>query len=520
MKKIFLALMAFLPLLGMAQERIMVIADPHVLPQSLIAEGSEEFDAMMAKQRKMLDLSEAAWHAMMDTAMKYQPSLLLIPGDLTKDSEKAAHELVASSLRALEEANIKTFVIPGNHDIGGNAYRYEGDQKIPVDNLSDAEWESTYSWIYDNVVAKDPNSHSYVAEPLEGLTILGIDGAHNTAGTGWLSDESLAWVLAQADSACAKGNTIIAMCHWQLLEHFDMQGSLESACRLKNADAIRDSLMHHGVRLLLTGHFHVNGITTFRDTTGLTNDSIVEITTGSPITYPCPYRWLTLSEDRTQISVETDDIMALATQPNLLPYSREWMRIHTQNMIPEMALRAWRKIDENWDKVAPYISYLPVSAAVIKNALPQTDSARIEITNRYFGSTVIDLYLVHSEANEALNPKSDSLANEVYNGMDGMVMEICSSNFALTAISSFLSIMAQELARPIVQSLVEDITHYGTARADRTDDLSLILRINEQDEQAIETIRKNTDEVQKIILNGQMYIQNGDNLYTPQGQRL
>ena len=140
--------MAFLPLLGMAQERIMVIADPHVLPQSLIAEGSEEFDAMMAKQRKMLDLSEAAWHAMMDTAMKYQPSLLLIPGDLTKDSEKAAHELVASSLRALEEANIKTFVIPGNHDIGGNAYRYEGDQKIPVDNLSDAEWESTYSWIY------------------------------------------------------------------------------------------------------------------------------------------------------------------------------------------------------------------------------------------------------------------------------------------------------------------------------------------------------------------------------------
>ena len=104
--------------------------------------------------------------------------------------------------------------------------------------------------------------------------------------------------------------------------------------------------------------------------------------------------------------------------------------------------------------------------------------------------------------------------------MDGMVMEICSSNFALTAISSFLSIMAQELARPIVQSLVEDITHYGTARADRTDDLSLILRINEQDEQAIETIPKNTDEVQKIILNGQMYIQNGDNLYTPQGQRL
>lgn len=517
MKKTILALMAFLPILGMAQERIMIVADPHVLPQSLIAEGSEEFDAMMAKQRKMLDLSEAAWIAMMDTAMKYQPSLLLIPGDLTKDSEKASHELVANSLRALEEANIKTFVIPGNHDIGGNAYRYEGTQKIPVDNLPDEEWESTYSWIYDSVVAKDPSSHSYVAEPLEGLSILGIDGAHNTAGTGWLSDETLAWILAQADSACAKGNTIIAMCHWQILEHFDMQGSLESACRLKTADAIRDSLMHHGVRLLLTGHFHVNGITTFRDTTGLTNDSIVEITTGSPITYPCPYRWLTLSEDRTQVQVQTDDIMALATQPDLLPYSREWMRIHTQNMIPEMTLRAWRKIDENMDKL---VAYSGIPAATIESVLPQTDSAKIALTNKYFGSMIVDLYLVHSEANEAQNPESDSLATELYNGMDGMITEICSSNFLLAKMSPVFSFMAQELARPIVQSLVEDINLYGTDYANRTDDLNLTLRINDQNEQAIETIRKNTADVKKIILDGQLFIRKGDNLYTPQGQRL
>ena len=465
----------------------------------------------------MLDLSEAAWIAMMDTAMKYQPSLLLIPGDLTKDSEKASHELVANSLRILEEANIKTFVIPGNHDIGGNAYRYEGTQKIPVDNLPDEEWESTYSWIYDSAVAKDPSSHSYVAEPLEGLSILGIDGAHNTAGTGWLSDETLAWILARADSACAKGNTIIAMCHWQILEHFDMQGSLESACRLKDADAIRDSLMHHGVRLLLTGHFHVNGITTFRDTTGLTNDSIVEITTGSPITYPCPYRWLTLSDDRTQVQVQTDDIMALATQPDLLPYSREWMRIHTQNMIPEMTLRAWRKIDENMDKL---VAYSGIPAATIKSVLPQTDSAKIALMDKYFGSTIVDLYLVHSEANEAQNPESDSLATELYNGMDGMITEICSSNFLLAKMSPVLSFMAQELARPIVQSMVEDINLYGTIYANTTDDLHLTLRINDQNEQAIETIRENTADVKKIILDGQLFIRKGDDLYTPQGQRL
>ena len=193
------------------------------------------------------------------------------------------------------------------------------------------------------------------------------------------------------------------------------------------------------------------------------------------------------------------------------------MRIHTQNMIPEMTLRAWRKIDENMDKL---VAYSGIPAATIKSVLPQTDSAKIALTNKYFGSTIVDLYLVHSEANEAQNPESDSLATELYNGMDGMITEICSSNFLLAKMSPVLSFMAQELARPIVQSMVEDINLYGTDYANRTDDLHLTLRINDQNEQAIETIRENTADVKKTILNGQLFIRKGDNLYTPQGQRL
>jgi hypothetical protein len=87
-------------------------------------------------------------------------------------------------------------------------------------------------------------------------------------------------------------------------------------------------------------------------------------------------------------------------------------------------------------------------------------------------------------------------------------------------MSPVFSFMAQELARPIVQSLVEDINLYGTDYANRTDDLNLTLRINDQNEQAIETIRENTIDAQKIVLDGQLFIRKGDNLYTPQGQRL
>ena len=275
-----------------AQDRVMVIADPHVYPQALIAQDTATFNAYMKGQRKMVDLSEPIWHALIDTALAKQPSLVLIPGDLTRDGENESHAIVKAGLDTLRAHGIRTLVIPGNHDLPG------------------ANWESLYFGAND-VYEKDPNSHSYAAQPLQGLTVIGIDGSDGNAGTGKLSPSTLAWILARADEAVAQGRTIIAMAHWQILEHFDQQGTLESACRFKEADALRDSLMAHGIHLVLTGHFHVNGITTFRDTTGLTNDSLVEISTGSPITYPCPYRWLTFSEDKSTMTVQTDYLMAV-----------------------------------------------------------------------------------------------------------------------------------------------------------------------------------------------------------------
>ena len=94
----------------------MVIADPHVIPASLLQPGTAA-DEMLSSVRKMLDLSESAFTALIDTALAYTPDLVLIPGDLTKDGEKASHEWMAEQLARLTSAGIPVLVIPGNHDI-------------------------------------------------------------------------------------------------------------------------------------------------------------------------------------------------------------------------------------------------------------------------------------------------------------------------------------------------------------------------------------------------------------------
>ena len=466
-----------------AQERVMVIADPHVLASSLVEEGAA-MDKMMAEQRKMLDLSEETFTALVDTALLHKPALVLIPGDLTKDSEVASHDVVVEQLSRLQSAGINTLVIPGNHDIGGKAFAYRGGESVPVESLSDSEWESKYAMVYEQALAKDPNSHSYVAEPLRGVTVLGIDASHED-GEGYLSDETLAWVLAQADEANAKGNMILAMCHWQVLEHVDDGGMItDISARLQAADTIRDELMAHGVHMLLTGHVHVNSISTYRDTIAVIGDSIVEISTGSPITYPCPYRWLTIASDRSTVEVSTAMLSALPEQDDLTTYSREWMKEHIEIMMPSLSVRLYDKAAGVMEKrVEDMLKNVPMGSMLIsafKNSLPQTDEEKYALVNKHLASTIVDLYLLHSVANEPQHAEADSLAQAMYTGIGAMIHELTDAVLkSFVALQEEMITNIQNANRPAIQSLVEDRTHWATLYSDLTDDLMGQWVINE-----------------------------------------
>ncbi len=466
-----------------AQERVMVIADPHVLASSLVEEGAA-MDKMMAGQRKMLDLSEVAFTALVDTALLHKPALVLIPGDLTKDSEVASHDVVVEQLSRLQSAGINTLVIPGNHDIGGKAFAYRGGESVPVESLSDSEWESKYAMVYEQALAKDPNSHSYVAEPLRGVTVLGIDASHED-GEGYLSDETLAWVLAQADEANAKGNMILAMCHWQVLEHVDDGGMItDISARLQAADTIRDELMAHGVHMLLTGHVHVNSISTYRDTIAVIGDSIVEISTGSPITYPCPYRWLTIASDRSTVEVSTAMLSALPEQDDLITYSREWMKEHIEIMMPSLSVRLYDKAASVMEKrVEDMLKNVPMGSMLIsafKKGLPQTDEEKYALVNKHLASTIVDLYLLHSIANEPQHAEADSLAQAMYTGIGAMIHELTDAVLkSFVALQEEMITNIQNANRPAIQSLVEDRTHWATLYSDLTDDLMGQWVINE-----------------------------------------
>ena len=479
--------------LGMAQaERVMVISDPHVIASSILQPGAAA-DEMLASGRKMLDLSEPAFKALIDTALVHQPELVLLPGDLTKDGEKVSHELVAAQLKRLTDAGIQVLVIPGNHDISNPAsYAYNGDQKTKVANITDAEFDAIYAaYMPQASTARDTESHSYVTEPLRGVTVLAIDGTHGNAGTGSLSDKTLNWLLARADEAVAKGNLVIAMCHWQLIEHVDNQTMILSSSQLAHGDSIAELLTKHQVRLALTGHFHINGVTT--KYYGTLNDSIVEVTTGSPVAYPCPYRWLEISADRSTVKVNTDLIMALPEHPDMQTFSRAWQQEHTANMAPDAARRAWRKVDAYLAQMENNSSItLKLFVAALKARIPQDDSTRVAMFEKYMGQSMVDLYILHSDANENTRPEKDTIVDAFYDNLTNFMVEVLGEDLLENPLGSYMVEMAMNMVDASITSMTEDITTgVDPDYTNRTDDLSPVLKLiapQEIPNEAIETV--------------------------------
>ena len=165
-----------------AQNRLFVISDPHVISPELIAD-KEAFAKEQATSIKMTDKSCELMQALVDTILQQRPDAVLIPGDLTMQGARASHLTVQGYLKQLREAGIKVYVIPGNHDVNNrNAVHYDGASTTSVPSVTSEEFAAIYSDMgYGEGVERDAASLSYACEPIEGLCLIAIDDNNTIA---------------------------------------------------------------------------------------------------------------------------------------------------------------------------------------------------------------------------------------------------------------------------------------------------------------------------------------------------
>ncbi|MEM0980150.1 MAG: metallophosphoesterase [Cyanobacteria bacterium P01_H01_bin.58] len=280
--------------------RFAVISDPHVALPHTVWDIPNRFH--------LVEVSIPSLEQILQKLASQDLDFLLMPGDLTQHGERENHEWLVQRLQQLP---FPAYVVPGNHDV---IVRDGCDR-----TLSLSEFPKLYA-----PFGYRENVPYYHQEVLPGVHLLGLNSiAFDEAGqqipVGYMEEEQLAWVSAQLEKLA--GQWVMVMIHHNVLEHLPGQAKHPMGQRyiLKNRDALMRKLQAAGVQLIFTGHLHVQDIA---QTAGLW-----EITTGSLVSYPHPYRIVTATPQPSghlQLQIETYRVTTVADWPDLQGSSLKW----------------------------------------------------------------------------------------------------------------------------------------------------------------------------------------------------
>lgn len=318
--------------------RIAVMSDLHYLSPDMIAD-TEDFEHAFNSDRKLLKESSSVLREMLERVRADKPDILLVSGDLTKDGEQECHAALAKQLQQLQQdvPGLKIYVINGNHDIRNyNAKNFNtADGKaVPATRTEPEDFKQIYDFVYSDptVLAtftpaegNKAGGLSYVARPVEGLTVIAMDtcrySSDNTSNgddehetSGAISADLEKWVIEQTAAAKARGDLVIGLEHHGLVPHFDVQPTILPMYLVNGYERIAQEYADAGMSVVFTGHMHAVDIAAMTTKAG---NTFYDIETGSALTYPCPVRFVDLR--RSTVGGETNTYMSVSTKTHIGP---------------------------------------------------------------------------------------------------------------------------------------------------------------------------------------------------------
>ena len=301
----------------MPLKRLAVISDVHLMAPSLLQKEGKAFDNYIANDRKMLVESSELLDSVSKHLIAYQPQIIFITGDLTKDGERISHQLLVDRyLKPLKAQGIRIYVVPGNHDVNNpHAKVYNGDNAQRTTTVSAKDFTHIYNdYGYGEALATDPNSLSYVVQLDDKTRLIAVDACRYednnfdkdicvTAGR--IKPQTMDFIQAEAQKAHKLCMNVIMMMHHGIVSHFKWQDKIMKEYLVNNWKKDAKRLAQMGIKVCFTGHFHAQDIS---NKYGLT-----DIETGSTVSYPHPYRLIDVDTDKQTLQIRTEKVESLTS---------------------------------------------------------------------------------------------------------------------------------------------------------------------------------------------------------------
>jgi predicted MPP superfamily phosphohydrolase len=311
--------------------RFGVISDLHITLPHTIWDGPNRLH--------LVEVSIPVFEAILERLAGMDLDFLLLPGDLTQHGEPENHAWVVDRLRQLP---YPVYVIPGNHDIP----TLEADHQ----SVGYAEFPSLYrEFGYQQT---DRHYYSQLIQP--GLRLIALNSnTFDASGTqvGRIDPAQMRWLSDTLDAV--QDEYVIVMVHHNVIEHMpgQAQDPLGKRYILENADEFRRVLRSAGVQLVFTGHLHIQNIAQQGD--------LYDITTGSLVSYPHPYRVMQFATDglgQQTLRVESDRVESVPDWETLIDYTRDLMHDRSESYMLQLLIgEPWGLSKREAVKLLPHL---------------------------------------------------------------------------------------------------------------------------------------------------------------------
>lgn len=310
--------------------KFVVFTDPHFLSPSLMS-NSKQFKKYNLKQRKMISESNLIMDKITKKIEKSECDFVIIPGDLTKDGEYLSHLKFIEFLKKIEKSGKEVYIIDGNHDINNfEAKSYDGKKIKKVENVTPEKFKKIYGeYGYNEALFQDPLSLSYIVEPVPGLWLFAVDSCkwdlHDkekklSITDGRIRYSSLKWIVDKLKLAEKKGKAVLLFMHHGILEHFNYYSKYVDDYLVDDYEDIGNILSSYGAGVVFTGHFHSQDITVKY----YKNRYLFDIETGSLVTFPVPYRIVSIDNKKQNMIINTKYIKKIKHFKNFYKYARDF----------------------------------------------------------------------------------------------------------------------------------------------------------------------------------------------------